>query len=202
MRWPDAQGWHAQLMPAVGCADGAACRQPLMPARPRPRPHQPPQTRRACSTTASCGTSPAPATPLTSTGTTTSTRWPARPGTSGALLPAWGTQGAASLSRACDVCRCTTFHTVPLAPPAHSDRALPPRRFPALVPAPCALPARSTDPERSRTGLFAHPPRPSSFNTSGLALFRDLLAVEVRPPAIFVSCSCGCRNGVVPAMEG
>ena len=34
-------------------------------------------------------------------------------------------------------------------------------------------------PACSKQGLFAHPPRPSEFNTRGYQLFRDLLAVQV-----------------------
>jgi hypothetical protein len=37
----------------------------------------------------------------------------------------------------------------------------------------------SDDPFHTKRGLFAHPPRPSSLNTTGLELLRDLLAIEV-----------------------
>ncbi|KAI7838943.1 hypothetical protein COHA_007303 [Chlorella ohadii] len=37
----------------------------------------------------------------------------------------------------------------------------------------------SDDPRLTKRGLFAHPPRPSAFNTTGLELMRDLLAIEV-----------------------
>ena len=40
-------------------------------------------------------------------------------------------------------------------------------------------PRRSTDARQSRKGLFAHPPAPRSFKTSGAQLMRDLLAIEV-----------------------
>lgn len=42
-----------------------------------------------------------------------------------------------------------------------------------------AQPPCSEDPRRTKRGLFAHPPRPSSFNTTGMELMRDLLAIEV-----------------------
>ena len=40
-------------------------------------------------------------------------------------------------------------------------------------------PPCSDDPRLTKRGLFAHPPRPASLNTTGLELMRDLLAIEV-----------------------
>lgn len=51
----------------------------------------------------------------------------------------------------------------------------------SVVPTPAE--PHSDDPRLSQRGLFAHPPRPSALNTTGLALMRDLLAIEVRATA-------------------
>eukprot|EP00887_Chlorella_sp_A99_P001693 scaffold8.g1693.t1 len=40
--------------------------------------------------------------------------------------------------------------------------------------------AEIADPRATKAGLFAHPPRPSAFNTSGYERLRDLLAIEAR----------------------
>jgi hypothetical protein len=39
--------------------------------------------------------------------------------------------------------------------------------------------ARSSNPRESRKGLFAHPPSAKLFKTTGEALLRDLMAIQV-----------------------
>ena len=51
-----------------------------------------------------------------------------------------------------------------------------------LTPALLALlpcPPCSNNARESRSGLFAHPPSPRSFNTTGAQLLRDLFSIEV-----------------------
>lgn len=56
-----------------------------------------------------------------------------------------------------------------------------------------------TDPRQSHKGLFAHPPAPRSFKTTGLQLLRDLLAVEV--PITLNAAFCERHRKVCPPSD-
>lgn len=78
---------------------------------------------------------------------------------------------------------------------------------PAAFAAPSSLPRCSTDSRRSRSGLFAHPPAPRSFNTTGSLLLRDMLAIEARGGwmgcclAAAAAYCCCCRGGSAPRLR-
>lgn len=62
-------------------------------------------------------------------------------------------------------------------------------------------PRRSTDPRQSHKGLFAHPPAPRSFKTTGLQLLRDLLAIEVRAALCYAVLRCAVLCCAVPSLR-
>ena len=51
----------------------------------------------------------------------------------------------------------------------------------AICRLPICLPACSKTVRESHRGVFAHPPAPRSFTTTGSQLLRDLLSIEGRP---------------------
>ena len=138
------------------------------------------QSRPTCCTTACCGTCLAPTTPLTSTGTSSSTRWCARPGRSGART-GLTRDVVCGYKRATAACKRTH--------PLNQQRPPPP---PLNA-------CRSTNPRESRSGLFAHPPHPRSFKTQGAELLRDLMSIEV--PVTLNAAFCERHRRVCPPSD-
>ena len=60
-------------------------------------------------------------------------------------------------------------------PCLHCEALARAERLACVRPAPALC---SSDPHESKRGLFAHPPAPSAFTTTGFELLRDLLSGE------------------------